>query len=137
MLPSSFSDLLVKLTTDILFLGMATALIVGGLVRFLQSYWPGHGYQLPSNWLRLISLLLPFVLALAAYGGHVLTTSLLASWEGVYQIIVTATMAATGKQLAYTGYQAVKSLAPKVDDPALVPAKVQVPVSPPVSGEDH
>ena len=111
MLPSSFSDLLVKLTTDILFLGVATALIVGGLVRFLQSYWPGHGYQLPSNWLRLISLLLPFVLALAAYGGQVLTTSLLASWDGVYQIIVTATMAATGKQLAYTGYQAVKSLA--------------------------
>jgi hypothetical protein len=106
-IPNSFQDLLAQLAGAVLFLGAVSALLTSAL-WWIHEQLLGRP-NLPANWKRLISLLMPFVLAVGAYAAQVAFGY--APWdvEPLYSALVTAFMAATGKQLAFVGYEAYRS----------------------------
>lgn len=104
-IPTTFSALAVKILTDVVFLGLVSALLTGGLWRLLEEY--GH-WTVPANWKRLGSLLMPFLLTGAFYLIQAGRGALPWSIEAYYQAFLAALSAAVGKQLAFTGYTAAR-----------------------------
>jgi hypothetical protein len=110
-MPSTYTEFLRELTTNGIFLGGVVWAIMFGLGWFLANITPGEGYKLPSNWTRLISWLLPFVVALLAFEGRVVLGLAERDIEGFYQVILLAGTVALGKQGVYIAEQAIRSAA--------------------------
>jgi hypothetical protein len=105
-IPSNFQDLLAQLAGGVLFLGFASAALTAALWKFHENLLGLP--NLPANWKRLISLLMPFMLAMSAYLVQVWLGYAIRDIEALYSVLVTAFMAATGKQAAFVVYEAVK-----------------------------
>ena len=108
--PATYDDLLKALTTDVIFLGGVVYAIMFAIGWLNERIWPGNGYKLPENWTRLISWVLPFVVALAALELQVVDGLAENTKDAIYQIALLAGAVALGKQAWYIGERGLKAL---------------------------
>lgn len=106
MPPITLPDLLLALTSSGLAVGAVSAFLTGLLWRALAEYWPGQGYQPAENWKRLVSLVLPFVVVLVCYAALVAQGGTAFTEETLWAVLYVGLVGATGKQLAFTAWQA-------------------------------
>lgn len=110
-MPSTYTEFLRELTTNGIFLGGVVWAILFGIGWFLANIAPGAGYTPPSNWMRLLSWVLPFVVALAAFQARIVIGLASQDIEGFYQVVLLAGTVAIGKQGVYIAEQGIRSLA--------------------------
>ena len=108
--PATYAELLRALTTDVVFLGAIVYGIMFALGWFMERMWPGNGYRLPENWTRLISWVLPFVVAFVALELQVVDGLAVNTKDAIYQLVLLAGAVALGKQAWYIGERGVKAL---------------------------
>jgi hypothetical protein len=108
MEPTSFRELMLLLTTSGTAVGALSAFLTALLWSFLAEYWPGSGYRPSENRKRAVSVVLPFVLVLGCYGVLVLQGATHFDEETLWTVIGVAVFAVTGKQIAFTGYRALR-----------------------------
>lgn len=110
IIPATYDDLLRALTTDVLFLGAVVYAIMFAIGWLNERIWPGNGYKLPENWTRLISWVLPFLVALAALELQVVDGLAENTKDAIYQIVLLAGAVALGKQGWYIAERGLKAL---------------------------
>lgn len=115
-MPTTLNDLLQRLTTDAVFLGLAASLITGWIIRAVQRLRPGT--TIAGDAARWLALAVAVGLALLAYTGEAARGTVAWSVDGAYPIVLLAIAAAGGSQAVYSGYKALKA---QVTDAATQP----------------